>query len=404
MRCREFNALLDGAVRGDGSDDTAALSAACVVAAAAGVPLIIPPAPCGVYQISSSIVAPAPITIRGAPGATVIRTSSASADLCRIGAGVSPAAQFQNGSISGVHFVGASQTPAANGQAGLKLLGVTQFRVQDVQIDGTDIGVDALDNCFGLQLENLRVGFANSCNVGVNLRPGPQSGNQTRVESCWISGGDAAFHLWPGYTGLIVTGGQLSSSGGAGTDGQGAIRWGMPYPDDGGARGGVGTVALWGVDFEGMGAWVLRGFGPISLIVAGCDILANGPTPALGLLKLENACASYVNLGSNNWGGAFRSPVPVVVTGDYGASAFRSKCWTNGNGSLSFAGVPVNFDLTADPLALSGVPLVPAGLQRYRAEWVSFTGNASITAVDGVWMRGAGGAMQTSIDAGATWK
>ena len=69
--------------------------------------------------------------------------------------------------------------------------------------------LDLINNNFGDEFDNIRT-YQNSCNVGINLRTGNQSGSDLSFYNMWvvgpvagvsISGGGGGYHFWGGQIG-----------------------------------------------------------------------------------------------------------------------------------------------------------------------------------------------------------
>lgn len=335
-----------GAV-GDGTtDDTAALNTFHQDCCAKGYIAVVP---AKTYKVSGEIVASGgPVQIAAQQGAKYVSTS-ATANILRVGV-ISPP-DLVNGFIEGLTLIGPTSAPAQNGQVALMLDNILQLRITSVTVKNTDIGFDAINNCYGAVFTNCRAGFFGSCNVGLNFRIGPQSGNQWTTYGCWFNGKIAGVSLSPGSDGLVMHGGQLSAAGGqsGSQDAYGAVTWGKDYLT--GSTGGLGSIKVDSVDFEGCAAWFFRGYGPATLSVNDCPLLSNGTVPTIGVMKnTDGGDASYL-FKNNRVAGTFSGPAFSLPS--FGASAYLEESGWVVPAGTTFGGV--DYGLQRSLLANSGI-------------------------------------------------
>ncbi len=395
-----YNAVTDGGAVGDGvTDNTLLLANAFSAANAAGQALFIP---AGTYKVSGTVYFQGtngnangtPISVFGVVGKTLIASTSTTADILHVGNG-QLTGQLVSGGITGINVSGPTNTPNQNGQTALKIDGLTQFHINSVNVGGTDIGFDLINNCYGAIFQNDRAGFYGNNNVGLNLRTGTVSGNQIFVHDSWISGALGAVYMSPGFDGLYWTGGQASNSANATSD-NGVFNFGIDYLT--GSKGNMGTIKIDTVDSEGAAGWFLRGYGQANVTVQSSDILSNGNVHTVGVMKVDYAAVSNFDFENNEWGGPFSNSVPIVIGGDYGASFTKSSGWNGSN--LSFAGTAYNADYGVDPCVISAIHC-SATFRPFRNNNGVVDG-ATVEYLDGLYRKFVSGAYQISPD-GHTW-
>ena len=176
-----YNAIVDGGAVGNGTtDDTAALTAGCKAATTANKIFYLPG---NNFKVSGTVTCNPSgssgnvIRIQGVPYVSTLTSTSATADILHLGNDHS-CGGLTCGYIEGVNLVGPTSTPSQNGQRALVLDDLTQFTVDTVNASNTDIGFDAINDCYGARFINDRAGFFGNNNVGLYMRTGSQSGNQ----------------------------------------------------------------------------------------------------------------------------------------------------------------------------------------------------------------------------------
>lgn len=393
-----YNAIVDGGAAGNGTtDDTAALTAGCKAATAAGKIFYLPGNSfkvTGTVTCNPSGSAGNVIRIQGVPYVTQLVSTSATADILHLGNNHS-CGGLTCGSIKGVNLVGPTSTPAQNGQRALVLDDLTQFVVDTVNVSNTDIGFDMIDNCYGSVYFNVRGGFFGNNNVGLYMRTGSQSGNQIFVNDSWISGKLAAVYMSAGADGLYVTRGQFSMINTTSAT-QAVFMIGIDYLTS--AIGGVGTVSIDKVDTEGPGGWWIHSYGTVNLTLDKGDFLANGSNPTEGILKAENAATSRFELDNVEWGGSagYAAAQPITISGDYGNSFLHTQGWNANAGSLSFNGAAWQTNYAMDPLVISNA----LGGEVYgAADYRPYNSINSTHYQDGLFWQNASGVPQVSTNA-----
>ncbi len=395
-----YNAITDGGAVGDGTtDDTAALNVGCTSAIAAGKAFFIPATTfktTGTVNCQVSPSAQLPVVIYGIPGRSKIQSTSTTTTILQVGNNAATG-QISDGRIQDLILAGPSVAGSIpqNGQAALLLNRMTQITVDGLTSYGTDIGIDAINNCYGLRLVNARMGFGGGHNVSVNMRTGAQSGNQWRLIDSWLGGAKASVQASPNSDGLIITGGQMGLTSAASDNG--AVVMGRDYLA--GTNGNMGTVTVDGVDFEGVSGWIARGYGQVNLHMGGDDFLSNGSVQTAGILKVENAAVSNIDIQNNEWGGPFSNAVPIVITGDYGSTMVRSGGAYGGN--LSFNGAAWDANNGVDPLVITN-KISGSVAVKGTADYRPYSSQLSVHYTDGLYSRYNGTVLQTSTD-GATW-
>lgn len=287
------------------SDSFTAIQAAITLAISSGKCVYLPK---GTYISSASLIAASNSFCLDAAGAstTSITASGAGYNTLVIGPG-SVTYVGPNGHISDITLVGKSRT--ADGHSALQLSGTVQYDVSRVTVATADIGFDLINNNYGVQFNDVRACFGGTCNVGVNLRTGAQSGSDISFNNPWISGVVAAMYMSGGGGGYHIYGGQLGGGIGIGSpsDTSGTVVMGKDY-----LSGAVGetTADFHGTSFEGTNdVWVFRTYSQIQLKTFG--IYANPSDnvhPAIGFYKGTAMANSRIDIDgttlSGYWSGA----------------------------------------------------------------------------------------------------
>ncbi|MBU7320058.1 glycosyl hydrolase family 28-related protein [Paenibacillus oleatilyticus] len=370
-------------------DSTNALNAAFAAAIRKKLPCYVPP---GTYQTSGPLVAKGSnVMIYGAGGTnTVIKTLSTDYDCILIGPGANMNNQSLGGFLRDIYFLGPVKQPQGV-TAGVKLNGIRQFEVRNVQSDGFPIAFDLINNCFGSVFFNLRAQY-NWNTVALNLRSGFQSGNDLQFYNCWLGGTKAAVHISPASGGFHFWGGQLSAGFGlnAPDDNLGIVVIGKDLVT--GAIGGTANIIFDGIDFEGYKhVWALRAFDKTNMAVRGCSFLANSGTDALGILKQQRAQSSQFTFENNTVRGPHSGP-PIVIEGEY--SAFSIYELGTEMNRASFLNYP-SLDTGLTMLEVSQIKL-GTGIGR--------SNYASKIVLGNVLLRSLNNQLQISTDWGKTWK
>lgn len=114
------------------------------------------------------------------------------------------------GFILNIGIIGPSLAPTKTNKAGIQLDAVHGCQLQNISVDGCDIGFDFINNCYDSYGINL-VTYFGYCNVGLNLRSGFQSGSDLSFYECWFTGAVAGIHIAGGGGGFQFFGCSPSS-------------------------------------------------------------------------------------------------------------------------------------------------------------------------------------------------
>lgn len=384
IRNSEINVKQYGA-KGDGvADDTFALQSAINQALQYDSTIFIPS---GTYKISSGLIAYDTICVRiqGSGATTIIKPTLSTFDVITIKGST---VEQPSGYIRDLSIVGPSARPSGF-KAALKLDGMKQFEVRNINVDNVDIGFDLVNNCFGSTFHNLRAYYG--VNVGLNLRTGPQSGNDLTFYNVWLSGNVAAVHIANDSGGFHFYGGQFVSNAfqASNQDGNGAMIIGKDYIT--GTMGGVLNVTVDGVDFEGFKrCWAVRGYDQIGLTLRNCGMNPTDSTiKAIGLIKFTNAKQSKIYLEKINIKGYWSGTNLIDIGGNYDdCSLVELNSWIDAN--IASAGV------TSSSLVAQSQITLGQGI--FRAN------NHNTIALGKVFLRENGtSGLQVSTDFGATW-
>lgn len=299
--------------------NTASINAAMAAAVAIGEECRLPP---GVLRHDGPLLWPGGVVrLSGMSAATVLTASRPGFTGLTVRGPGSPAGA--SGYVRDFAIAGASQTPTADGTAALRLDGIRQVAVDRVNVSGYDMGFDLVNNCYGSEFRNVRALFG-TCNVGVNLRTGPQSGSDLAFYNCWLGGQVAGAHISGDGGGYHFHGGQLGCGQRGGTTddlNRAAIIAGRDYLT--GAPGST-SFDLWGVSFEGANhGWAIATWDQVRAVVAACSF--NPTTPAIGLLRVTDPKNGRITLTDATLSGYWSGGKLVSVSGTMWAFAISER-------------------------------------------------------------------------------
>jgi len=385
-----------GADPSGATDSRVALQAALTIGATTPYPAVFIPA--GSYIVSSpGLSCPSSsCKIFGSGGNTTsIQASASGYNTLVIGGPY--VSQNPSGWTKDIAVSGSGRPGSITGVSALQLNDVQNYRIENVSLYNDDIGLDLINNCYGLLAENIR-GGGGSLNVGINLRTGSQSGSDLVFNSVWVEGIFAGVSISPGGGGYHFYGGQLGTdlNFGSANDLAGTVVMGKDYIT--GSTAGGGTSANFdGTSFEGTNyAWVFRAYGSAYLFTNEIAMNpSNASYPAIGVYKnttfgtgqLEMRGSSISGAWANtNTGGALivvsgvtqsLNPYPIIEEG------------TIVTGSTPYInGVATNISSITDQ----------SGVQQYAT---SHSGQG--IEHNGLLFRNNGGVLQTSLNQGGTW-
>jgi hypothetical protein len=316
VNVRQFGAL--PIQESPGFDSTGAINAAIAHCVDKGVELYIP---AGTFRTTGPIgtferVNPAgkSIRIRGAGDKTIIKPdSNTDYDAIQLGAN----SQFQySGYLKDIVIEG--PTPyGGNGRAAVKLDEMRQFRLENLTVRKYEIGYDLINNCFGTYFDNCRT--HSDVHLALNLRTGPQSGNDINFNNCWFNGRIGSMYISGGSGGFQFRGGQMAGGQSltAPDDSAGVVVLGKDYLT--GEVGPVGNVSFEGVDFEGFkNMHAFRTYGEVELNVKNCGMQPlDSAKPALSFLKGTGVGSSSITLEKFKIRGYWSEPKLINISGEY---------------------------------------------------------------------------------------
>ncbi|WP_128894129.1 PA14 domain-containing protein [Longirhabdus pacifica] len=380
---REFNAIPIEEVAN--FDSTEALNNAIDSAVTEGLPLFIPK---GTYRITDSLVAASnQVMIYGAGAKnTVIRADDNTAYDGLIVGTDEPSGVEPSGFVRDLSIVGKTARPSGF-KAGLKLNAMRSFQVQNVFVDNYDIGFDLINNCYGSYFIMPRTWAG--VNVGVNLRTGPQSGNDIQFYNGWFVGNIAAVHVSNDSGGFQFYGGQMTSGWYENNinDERGVITLGKDYIT--GRIGGVGNFSVDGVNLEGFKlCWAIRCFDTAKATFRNVGMQANDPSiPAIGVFKSSLMAQSRIVFDRFQANGNYSNAKLIQVDNTYAlASITEVNCGYGGSiqGQGTFGG---------SMLVQSEIDI---GQSLFRKDY-------SQLLIGSILLRDNNGALEKSSDWGTTW-
>jgi hypothetical protein len=285
------------------SDSTTALNALISSAITNGQEIVLPP---GTFNISAKLTAALTSSnpnfrLRGAgAGKTIINATATGFPAFDIGFGIGSPLVANTGWLKDLSVIGpfVPGTTTQNYIGGVQLDGAIQFHVENVQVNGFDVGYDLINNCYGSHFTNIRAGFAGTCNVAVRLRTGQQSGSDISFYNPWLNGVLASVYVEndasDASAGFNFYGGQYSSGTiGATSDSPnlGCVTIGKNYQTGVVNAGEPRQVVFNSGDFEAVSRmWNFKLFAHSSLVVNGTRFDDTGSggvsgTAPLGLLS-----------------------------------------------------------------------------------------------------------------------
>lgn len=301
---------------GDGiADDTISLQAAFNDGVLKNVPIFIP---AGTYRTTAGInVIGNNVMIYGAGGnLTKIKPDAYTYDCLTIGPGASGSGINPSGYIREIDFEGTTSWITGT-TAALKLDGMRQFEVKNVAVQRMPISFDLINKCYGSIFVNCR---SNLGGLPLNLRTGPQSGNDLSFLNCWFRGKDGSVWVAPDAGGFHFNHGQLTGGDnqGADNDAIGVIVLGKDYLT--GAVGNVANIDFNGIDFEGSKyIHQVRAYGQAILTISNSSFLSTASATAaekpLGIIKTTNGLQSRITLLNNAVSGVWKAAKAIDVTG-----------------------------------------------------------------------------------------
>ena len=322
----EINAVADYGLStsGTASANKTALTNAFSAAISGGKGVFLP---AGTYNLASGLQwASDVVRLRGAGRSTVLNFTDHTNSLLTIGDNSGSDSDIgSDGWLEHFNIVGPNPAPStADYNAALLMNHVRHARVSYIYVGGMDVGVDLINNCYGIAFDHLMAPYSTT-NVAIRLRHGTQSGDDIVFWYPWVGGKVAA--VWmesqsaDGTSGYRFIGGQLSSSGNGTNDTiTGVVMAGGSY--DGSTSGGAVTnVSLEGVLFEGVGQKnMFRWNGEGGLTCRSCRFDGGSPQAngALGLLNASSLDHTTFRFEDCYFENNFSNASPIVMTGPTG--------------------------------------------------------------------------------------
>jgi hypothetical protein len=248
--------------------------------------------PAGKLKYEGKLKFPPASIVKGIPGGTVLEPQSITSGV-ELGNGT---AANQGGRLQDFIIRGSTKPLTKNSEAALRLNAVRNVVLDNIElIQGFDIGLDAIGNCYGTDWRNVRV-TSEGFNVACNLREGPESGSDHTFIDCWFSGVRIGVSISGSGGGFHFIGGQVNAGEGlSSAEGElGAVVLGKDYLT--GATGAVGSIDFNGTNFEGtQWVWMIRQFAEGNPLFTACAFNASSSTaPCLGMWKGEAVLQSTV--------------------------------------------------------------------------------------------------------------
>lgn len=208
--------------------------------------------------------------------------------------------------------IGPSANPTATYKAAFCLDAVLFCGLERLYAANHDIGFDFKNICYGSYGLGLRAPNG-SCNVGLNLRSGTQSGSDLPFYNYWGAGGVAGVHISPSSGGFHFFGGQLGS--GYGTSQALSVAPAVLGKDYEAGTTGYTNATFDGIDFEGWArTYALRLYEECDVFCSNCSFLGTttGADMAAGILQMDawkNSKVRFENCG---------------ISGSFSAATLRS--------------------------------------------------------------------------------
>lgn len=391
---REIDARDYGLKGGGVVDDTTAIQTAINAAIAANLPLVLP---AGTFKITAGLTAAARnVMIRGAGGTlTKIVPDTYTFDVFTIGTTEGSVPIGNSGYLKDIFIEGKTTHYSTDYWAGVKLVSMRQFYIENVTIHKMPIGFDLISNCYGATFVNARAMLGG---LGLNLRAGAESGSDLNFLGCWFHGNNAAVSFSPDGGGYHFFGGQFSAGAAQTVDQDllGAAIIGKDYIT--GAVGTVPNIIFDGIDFENTRFMhAIRGFGQMTVTIRNCSFLQTDSTAqglldaSLGIIKNNAALQSQIILVNNNVKGYWKAIKSLDITGQ-GSVCYVEEKATILESNVKFNNVAVG----------NGTPLmVQSQCSLGMAFWRS--GSAVKQLCGSLITRTTGSVVDKSTDWGTTW-
>lgn len=226
-----------------------------------------------------------------------------------------------SGWIKGIGVVGPSPNPTGQ-QAGFLIDNTPLFVLDTLDVHNCDIGYDAINNCFNLVGYNLNTSRFQSCNVGISLRAGSQSGSDIKFYNTILTAAIFAVCIAGGGGGYAFYGGQWSAVAASPDDANGVIQIGWNYFNNTSLTG-VDNTLFSGISLEGYrGCHGIRAYGETQ---AKFDTMsfngsASSGVEAIDIFKGTALNNSIITFDSCNVVGTFTAAKLGSIAGNFGGN------------------------------------------------------------------------------------
>lgn len=233
-----------------------------------------------------------------------------------------------SGILSGIGIIGPSPRPV-NGQAGILLNQTSLFKLEDIDVQNEDIGFDFINDCYDSSGWNLSVSRFGTCNVGINIRAGAQSGSDLKFFNTNLSPWLHAVSIAGLGGGYSFFGGQWGANNSISSDANGIAMLCWDYVSQE-VVGSVVNLLVEGVGLEGwQGCHAIRSYDEVQARFSSMSFNASQSTPGLQALDIFKGTAmknSIVAFESCNATGVFSNAQLGSVEGQW-ASPLRQSNW-----------------------------------------------------------------------------
>lgn len=375
--------------KGDGiADDTSSLNNAFADGIAQGRPVYLP---AGTYKTTAQLTANGTnVMIFGAGGnKTMIKPSSNTAyDCLVIGDGIGSGSR-PSGFLRDIAIDGTVARPVGSYRAAVKLNAIRQLEVRNIFVDNFEIGFDLINNCYGSYFMGCRTW--SGVTLGLNLRTGPQSGNDLQFYNNWFYGNYAAIQVANDCGGFQFWGGQLSAGWNLASpdDTKGVVILGKDYIT--GTTGGVSHFMLDGFDVEGFQYnWFIRAYDEVQISLRGLGLQPNNSSRyAIGFLKADNAKSSNILIQD------------LAIKGNWTATNLISLA--NSSSSMSIQELNTSINAQINGVQTNGSSICTLSQLTTGISLSRLSGNSRLQLGNTIVQDNAG-TLQYSTDWGSTWQ
>lgn len=346
------------------------------------------------------------IRLRGAgPQNTVIKPTANTFNGLRVNL---TDALVPKGSISDLSIASAASLPAAgspNNKAAFMCDATTLMKLDNLSASGFDVGYDFINNCYNTHGYSLHVPRFATCNVGINLREGSQSGSDMHFHSSYLFPALHAVCIKGNGGGFHFFGGQMSTTSTAtGNTNRGVLQLGWDYVNQ--VNGGsLSACSFSGIGIEGfLKNWTVNSVQPLlGCEFLGFNLLANDNTAnkALGIWQATNLGNSSVKWDNCSVGQSFFANAAVAsLAGNSDGFALDEGPWCSVSGTTLNGSSQGDQWLTSLGYIAQGS--APGGSFTYGRGFYNETGKNPIMILGKGLMGFRGGAFQHCVS-GTTW-